>query len=125
MRFRKAYARADREALLAVTSVDFEWHQHKATGAGQMPDGRVLVGVDALIEEIAWRRLHWQDVRYDNLEERAAGDMLVQTFTVSGREDGVPFHARAVDLYPVRDGRIARKDTFWKQTQGPVATQIG
>lgn len=115
-RFRRAYAMADRETLLAVTSPDFEWHQHQAKGAGEMPDGRVLVGVDALIEEIEWRRQHWQDVHYENLEERAASDLLVQTFTVSGREDGRPFHARAVDLYPVRDGRITRKDTFWKQS---------
>jgi len=51
---------------------------------------------------------------YSGLEERATADLLVQTFTIQGAEDGVAFHANAVDLYPVVNGRIARKDTYWK-----------
>jgi len=40
----------------------------------------------------------------------------VQTFTISGiDEQGRPFRSDAVDLYPLRDARIARKDTYWKQ----------
>ena len=113
--FRRAYGKADREGLLAVVTEDFEWHQHVAREVGDLPTGRVLVGVDALIDEIIWRGEHWSEVRYADLEERAVGDdLLVQTFTISGKEDGQPFHARAVDLYPVVDGRIARKDTYWK-----------
>ncbi len=115
-RFRKAYAAADRDELLAVTTPDFEWHQHRALEANDMPAGRVLRGIDALLAEIAWRGEHWLDVRYADLEERAAGDLLVQTFVISGKADGQPFHARAVDLYPVRDGLITRKDTYWKYT---------
>ena len=113
-RFRVAYGKGDRDALLAVTSSDFEWHQHCARDRVDLPTGRVLQGVDALLEELAWRRQNWSEVEYAGLEERAAGDLLVQTFTISGRECGQPFHARAVDLYPVREGRITRKDTYWK-----------
>ena len=114
-RFREAYASADREALLATTTNDFEWCQHLARDADELPSGRTLKGVDALLEEIVWRKEHWQEVRYEGLAERAAGDdLLVQTFTISGFEDGQPFSARAVDLYPVRDGRISKKDTYWK-----------
>ena len=113
-RFRVAYARADREALLACTTEDFIWQQHNAHTPQDVPNGRVLVGVDALLDEVAWRGEHWSEVSYDGLEERSAGDLLVQTFTISGREDGQPFQARAVDLYPVREGRIAMKDTYWK-----------
>ena len=113
-RFRVAYARADRQALEAVTTPDFRWCQHFANGADDQPAGRELGGVPALLDEIAWREVHWSDVVYDNLVERAADDLLVQTFTISGNSDGVPFHANVVDLYPVRDGRIAVKDTYWK-----------
>ena len=74
----------------------------------------MLVGVDALLEEVNWRREHWTDVSYSRLEERSAGDLLVQTFSISGREGGQPFAANAVDLYPVVSGRIAMKDTYWK-----------
>ena len=114
-RFREAYASADREELLATTASDFEWCQHLARDADELPCGRTLKGVDELLEEVAWRKEHWQQVRYEGLAERAAGDdLLVQTFTISGFEDGQPFSARAVDLYPVRDGRIIKKDTYWK-----------
>ncbi len=112
--FRSAYSRADRAALLQVTTGDFEWHQHAATSTSEQPTGRVLKGIDALLNELQWRTDHWQDVIYSGLEERAAGDLLVQTFVIQGCEDGKSFHAKAVDLYPVVDGRIARKDTYWK-----------
>jgi len=113
-RFRKAYARGDKEELLASTSDDFEWHQH-AGSSSDLPSGRVLRGIDALLNEIAWRKEHWSEVTYSDLEERLAGDdLLVQTFTISGLEDGVEFSADAVDLYPVREGVITRKDTYWK-----------
>ncbi len=119
-RFRQAYARADGDALRDVVAEDFVWHQHVATTTDDRPTGRVLRGVDALLEEIAWRSEHWQEVNYEGLEERATADLMVQTFTISGKEDGVRFHAKAVDLYPVKDGRISMKDTYWKYVQGEM-----
>ena len=113
--FRQALGAADKDRLKAVTSDDFEWHQHAAHDPEDRRTGRVLVGVDALLDEMAWRRENWQHVHYDGLNERSAGDLLVQTFTISGTdENGEEFQADAVDLYPVRDGQISRKDTFWK-----------
>lgn len=115
MRFREAYGSADKEKLLASTSDDFQWCQHVAQSADELPAGHILQGIDALLDELAWRKQHWQEVKYSDLAERVAGDdLLVQTFTISGLEDGVPFTARAVDLYPVKDGLITRKDTYWK-----------
>lgn len=113
-RFRVAYAKADRDELLATTSAGFEWHQHRAREYQQLPTGRVLRGIDAMLEEIAWRQQHWTAVAYEDMQERATGDLLVQTFTISGKEDGQPFHAKVVDLYPVEGGLITRKDTYWK-----------
>lgn len=113
-RFRTAYGKGDEMALKATVTSDFVWQQHYAAAASDQPTGRILQGVDELLAEVKWRREHWADVSYENLEERSAGDLLVQTFVVKGFEDGVFFHANAVDLYPVVDGRIARKDTYWK-----------
>jgi len=112
--FRTAYSRADRAGLIEVTTENFEWHQHTAQKSSERPNGTVLKGIDELLAQLAWRGEHWQDVVYSNLEERSADDLLVQTFVIQGAEDGTPFHAKAVDLYPVVDGRIARKDTYWK-----------
>jgi hypothetical protein len=113
--FRRAYATADEEKLKSVTTDDFEWHQHVAENIDGRPTGRVLKGIDALVAEVKWRQQHWQDTQYENLVERAAGDMLVQTFTIRGKDENQQeFFANAVDLYPVRDNLIYRKDTYWK-----------
>lgn len=114
-KFRKAYASSNKEELLASTSDDFEWHQHAGSSTDELPTGRTLKGIDALLNELVWRKQHWREVSYSNLVESvAAGNLLVQTFTISGLEDGVPFSVNAVDLYPVKDGLITRKDTYWK-----------
>ena len=78
----------------------------------------------AMADEMERRKREWTDVRYDDVEERMAGDdLIVQTFLVSGVDSrGRAFTTRAVDLYPLRGGKIAAKRTFWKQTgPGPAA----
>ena len=82
--FKRGFAKVDRESLAAAVTDDFEWHQHYARGDEDLPTGRILVGVDALVAETQWRAEHWSSVRYENLEEREAGDLLVQTFTIQG-----------------------------------------
>jgi len=114
-RFRLAYGRADRSELLAVTSHDFEWHQHMSDSEDDSPNGHVLKGIDELLEELTRRGKQWQQTSYQGMQERVAGDdLLVQTFTISGIDSGTPFHAKVVDLYPVRNKLIIRKDTYWK-----------
>ena len=113
-RFRVAYGTANRQDLLATTTSDFVWHQNVAMSDEDLPTGRILTGVDALLKEIARRGQQWKNVRYENMQERATADMLVQTFTISGEDNGKTFYANAVDLYPVKDGLIAKKDTYWK-----------
>ena len=46
-KFRKAYAMADKDGLLASTSDDFEWHQHVGSTVDDLPTGRILRGIDA------------------------------------------------------------------------------
>jgi ketosteroid isomerase-like protein len=110
-RFGKAFFRADAEGLAACTTPDFEWHQHRGEGA----NGQVLRGVEAVCAEVLRRKAQWREVRYADFETDCAPGLIVSRFTVSGiDETGTRFEVRAVDLYPVRGGCIARKDTFWK-----------
>ena len=114
--FKRGFARVDREALAAAVTDDFEWHLHWAESAGDQPTGKVLRGIDEVMAEIERRRDHWTELRYDDVTERYSDDLIVQTFVVRGVDaNGRRFHNAAVDLYPVRDGRIARKQTYWKQ----------
>ncbi|MEL7157306.1 MAG: hypothetical protein AAFN30_11980 [Actinomycetota bacterium] len=66
--------------------------------------------------EIQRRQERWTRLRYDNMTERYLPDLVVQTFIVSGIDERErAFHGEAVDLYPVVGGRLARKQTYWKQ----------
>lgn len=113
---RRAFAKVDRDSLERAVTHDFEWHLHWQDDPEAEPTGRVLRGVDAVMAEIERRRDHWADLQYDGVEERYTEDMVVQTFVVSGVDaGGRRFNCAAVDLYPLRDGLIARKQTYWKQ----------
>ncbi len=113
---KRGFAKCDRASLAKAVCDDFEWHVHWQEGEGDQPTGKVLRGLDEVMREIERRRDHWTELRYEDMEERLAGDLIVQTFTVSGvDENGVRFSSAAVDLYPLRGGRIARKQTYWKQ----------
>lgn len=114
-RFRAAFRSADREALSEVLTQDFVWHMHFADGSGDRPTGKIVRGVDGMVEELQWRKVHWSKLSTSDLVERPAGDVILQMFTSNGvDENGKEFHWNVVDVYPVRDGRIAKKDTYWK-----------
>jgi ketosteroid isomerase-like protein len=114
-RFRRAYGKADRDGMAAATTDDFEWHMHYGEPAADSPTGRVLKGIDAVMAEIAWRQANWNNVTYANMVERPAGDVILQMFTTQGTDEhGRDYHLNVVDVYPVRDGLISRKDTYWK-----------
>ena len=111
--FLKAYQAADAEALAACTTADFVWHQHIGPDS---PHGQTLKGAEATAETVRWRQANWRDLKYEDMAFRYSEDLITQTFRVSGvDENGERFDVRAVDLYPVKDGRIAAKDTYWKQ----------
>ncbi|MFT5172788.1 MAG: ketosteroid isomerase-like protein [Hyphomicrobiaceae bacterium] len=112
-RFRAAYAAADAQALATCVTDDFVWHQHVGPDA---PAAKTIVGVDAAIQVIRWRQTNWQGLTYTEMNIHYAAELITQSFRVSGQDEhGAFFDVRAVDLYPVRNGRLAAKDTYWKQ----------
>ena len=117
--FETAYAKADEALLASCVASDFEWHQH----SGNLPAGKVIKGIVQVCAEIRWRQTHWKNVHYENVKNHFAHAMIVANFRVSGTdESGRRFCANAVDLYPVVEGKIAKKDTFWKYHFASTAT---
>jgi ketosteroid isomerase-like protein len=113
---KKGFGLADRDALERAVTDEFEWHMHWQEDPEAEPTGKVLRGLDAVMAEIERRRKDWTELRYDDMKERYTDDMVVQTFVVSGVDErGRRFKNAAVDLYAIRDGRIASKQTYWKQ----------
>ena len=113
-RFGKAYFTRDRALLAEVLCEDAEWHF--AFGA-DAPDGRVRKGVDGFLRGIEendalFERLRFTDVKCFGLD----AERIVMTYLVEGKyRDGEAFSLRGIELVTVRDGRVAKKDVFWKQ----------
>ncbi|MCP5030014.1 MAG: nuclear transport factor 2 family protein [Actinomycetia bacterium] len=120
--FKKALFRCDVEGLAAVVTDDFVWEQHHGE-PDELPAGHVCRGPEEVAAESRRRNEQWSDLQYHDVDERLAGNLIVQTFEISGVDSrGECFRVRAVDLYPLRDGKIAAKQTFWKQASpGPAA----
>jgi ketosteroid isomerase-like protein len=117
-RFRTAFRAIDREGLSKILTKDFEWHMHFATTEDERPTGRIVRGVDGMIEVLEWRKKNWKQLHTSNLVERPAGDVVLQMFTTKGLdENDREFHWNVVDVYPVRNGRISKKDTYWKHAK--------
>lgn len=123
-RFRKAYGQADPDALAEVLTAGFEWHMHWFPTDEPAPTGKVLRGVDEMVAELHRRKQDWSELRYADLKERFAPELVTQTFRISGKDRGTPFEVDAVDLYDIVDGRIAVKSTYWKQP-GPTENRAG
>ncbi|ETW98229.1 MAG: hypothetical protein ETSY1_19640 [Candidatus Entotheonella factor] len=111
-RFGRSFLDADKAGLQSCVTSDFEWHLHAGPDA---PHGRVVHGVDGMVEVIRWRQANWLDVRYQDVGYTYTESLVVQTFRIIGADQhGSRFDCRGVDLYQIQDGRLARKDSFWK-----------
>lgn len=114
--FKRAFSRGDAVGLAEVLAEDFEWHMHWYGHDAPRPTGHVVTGVQGVLDEVAWRAANWSEVRFDGVTERFVDDLVVQTFRISGVDHhGERFETDAVDLYRVVAGRLALKDTYWKQ----------
>ena len=120
-RFGKAYFSRDPAALAQVLTEDAEWHFAFGSDA---PDGRVRTGVNGFLQGIAENDALFAELRFTDVVVRGIpGDQLLMTCLVEGRyrEGKAPdpavsaFSLRGLELVTVRDGRVARKDVFWKQ----------
>jgi len=113
-RFGKAFNRADVDGILACVTDDFVWVQ--ATGP-DAPDGCIRRGAEEVRQAIAERAEIVRDVRFSETEVHFTADRIIGTFRATGTNiaDGSSYDVRGVDIYIVRDGLIASKDSYWKQ----------
>jgi ketosteroid isomerase-like protein len=102
--FGTAWADHDLEAALAMVSDDCVFD-----ATGPAPDGARHVGRDAI--RAAWQEI-FADVSsgFEAEETFASGDRVVQRWRYSWA-DG---HVRGVDVFTVRDGKVAAKLSYVK-----------
>jgi ketosteroid isomerase-like protein len=103
-RFGAAWAAHDLDAALALVVDDCVFD-----ASGPAPDGTRHVGPDALRQ--AWQAIFDDhEARFETEETFTAGDRVVQRWRYTW-EDG---HVRGVDLFRVRDDKIAEKLAYVK-----------
>ena len=83
---------------------------------GPAPGGRRMVGREQVREGIQSRLDGIPDVQYGDDRHWVCGDRAVSEWTLRGTQrDGRPIEVRGCDLFELAgDGRIRRKDSFWK-----------
>lgn len=112
-RFGRAYFSKQAERVAEVITEDAEWHFAFGSDA---PDGRVRRGVAGFMQGTAENDALFERLRFDNVVIRGLGaDQIVMTYLADGKHrGGEPFALRGIELITVQDGRVHRKDVFWK-----------
>ena len=103
-RFGAAWAAHDLDAALAMLTPDCVFD-----ATGPAPDGAASKGPEEILA--AWRAIFADTTsRFEAEETFAAGDRVVQRW----RYDWGSGHVRGVDLFRVRDGKVAEKLSYVK-----------
>jgi ketosteroid isomerase-like protein len=108
-RFSQALDRHDAEALdsLLIEDTVFE-------DTSPPPDGRRVEGKAAVLT--FWREwfVRNPDARFETEEIIVSGDRAVVRWVYRKVRNGQPWHLRGVDIFTVRDGKVAAKLAYVK-----------
>ncbi len=109
-----AFNRHDLDAIMAFFADDAVFE----TPRGPEPFGRRFEGRAAVREGLAARFSGIPDVQYGDDHHIVAGDRGASEWTLTGTTtDGERLEVRGCDLWAFRDGKIVRKDSYWKIIQ--------
>lgn len=82
---------------------------------GPEAHGQRFVGIEAVREAFASRFAGIPDVRYQEDDHFVDGDRGASEWTLRGTTvDGQRLEIRGCDLWTFRDGKVAKKDSYWK-----------
>ena len=108
-RFNEAFNRHNVDDVMAAMTSDCLFEN-----TNPAPDGAKLVGRDAV-------RAYWTvfveknpDAIFEAEEMIAFGDRCVVRWVYKKMKDGKPWHLRGVDVFKVRDGKVAEKLSYVK-----------
>ena len=112
--FLEAFNRHDLDSIMDFFAEDCIFYMPR----GSPPRGDQYMGKDQVRAGLATRLEGIPDVYYGNDTHWACDDFGVSEWTLTGTmATGEPIEVRGVDLLEFRDGKITRKDSFWKLLQ--------
>ena len=108
-RFNDAFNRHNVDEVMSAMTADCLFEN-----TNPVPDGARLVGQDAV-------RAYWTsffeknpDAVFEAEEVIPMGDRCVVRWVYKKTKDGKPWHLRGVDVFKVRDGKVAEKLSYVK-----------
>jgi len=107
--FNDAFNRHDADALAALLTDDTVFED-----TSPAPDGRRIEGKAAVVE--FWRGWFGRnpDARFEAEEVIISGNRAVVRWVYRKVRNGQPWHLRGVDIFSVRDGKVAAKLAYVK-----------
>lgn len=108
-RFNDAFNRHDAETVISLLADDTVFED-----TSPAPDGLRLTGKTAVADY--WRTWFARnpDAKFDAEEIVVSGDRAVVLWVYRKVRNGVPWHLRGVDIFTVRNGKIAAKLAYVK-----------
>jgi len=108
-RFNDAFNRHDVDGVAALLTEDTVFEDTSPT-----PDGRRVEGKAAVVE--FWRGWFARnaDAHFDAEEVIVSGDRATVLWVYRKMRNGEPWHLRGVDIFKVRDGKVAAKLAYVK-----------
>ncbi len=109
--FLDAFNRHDLDAILEFFADDCVFYMPRGAG----PRGARFSGKDAVRAGLATRFAGIPNVHYGDDRHWVCGDFGVSEWTLTGTTvNGEQLAVRGCDLLEFADGKITRKDSFWK-----------
>lgn len=108
-RFNEAFNRHDADAVGALLTEDTVFED-----TSPAPDGARYEGKPAVVDY--WRKWFARnaDAKFDAEEMIISGDRAIVRWVYRKVRNGQPWHLRGVDVFTVRDGKVAAKLAYVK-----------
>jgi len=82
---------------------------------GSEPHGTRYVGIAEVRRGLETRFSSTPDVHYGEIEHFVDGNLGISKWLLTGtRRDGHRIRVRGCDFYTFQDGKVVRKDSYWK-----------
>jgi uncharacterized protein (TIGR02246 family) len=102
--YNDAWNRQDLDAVASMHRDDIVFHNHTA--------GERVEGADAVRSHIGGIFTAWPSLRFTGRSLHVGEDFAVSEWTARATKDGETLEWDGIDLFPIVDGKIARKDVY-------------